>query len=292
MGHLNNDRESFRKIKLTIALIHNNDKARLNKIRPNIASLSKKLTPNIETTIDEIGYQPKIRPVSLKMGIFRDIMYWKLDREWARYRKVRNPFLPFHFAKFVIKSIIKYSHPRRLRGWLKSCAIEMILSNKHLSAIDNSLYGNTDYLLVFEDDAIFKKDSVIKLHNLLLQLKNTTKSPLYMDLGGGFDLDSLGLGELETRRSAEFRHYSRPATNTTCCYLLNKKQLMIFNHFLTKNPSLRYLGSDWLLNKLFIMQLAENITTDCRHAHPPFFEHGSASGKFESGIRQSFYSAW
>ena len=267
-----------------MALIHNNEKSRLDKIRPSIASLVKKLSNDFEVVSEEINHQPEIKPVARGLGFFRDITYWKLYREWAKYREVRKPFLPFHFIKLVIKSIRKYSSQKISKNWLKTCSIEMAVSDKHLRAISNAIENDSDYLLVFEDDVIFRENSILNFYKFFTKL-NFSNQGLYVDLAGGLDISSLGINKLEIKKDKFFRYYKLPVTNTACCYLINKKQLVTFNNFLTNNPLLRYVGIDWLFNKLFILQRLAGINADCIHSDPSIFKHGSFTGEFEAWER-------
>ena len=271
--------------KLLISLIHNNEEMRLSYIKPHINKLVSDLKETMNVQFLEISQQPDLEPVSLRLGFFRNLMYWKLNREWMSYKKTANKFFLYSFLVFIFNSIKTYAfNPNISKKWLKSCAIEMIVTDKHIRAFANALENKADYLLVFEDDAVFKDDSINKLLDLLKEL-DTDKKPTYIDLAGGCDFDDLGIDKIESKRNEKFRYYSKPVTNTACCYLVNQKQLEQFNYFLTRKPTLRYIGIDWLLNKLFILQSKKNILSNCRHSDPPIFSHGSVTGEFKPWVR-------
>lgn len=272
--------------RLMIALIHNGDRDKLNQIRKKILLLSKELSKEYEVIIKEVSHQSKVTPVSLYKGIYRDIMYWRLNRQWNKYKKVKNLFLPLDICKLLFKSLGKYFNQKKCYGWLKSCSIEMIVSKKHLLAIDNSLENNCDYLLVFEDDAVFKEDSISRFKKILKNIKNKVNDPAYLDLAGGLSIDKLQHNNLEEDRIEEGIIYLKPVTNTACSYLINKKQLEVFNYFITRNPELYNIGIDWLFNKIFIFQEKSNIKSRCMHFLPSIFEHGSMTGRFRAWERE------
>jgi hypothetical protein len=281
-----NDPTQLERSKIVISLIHNNDRERLSRIRPQITDLTSELRKKMEVESFDVSWQPDLKKVSLHIGILRDLMHWKLNREWIRYKRNKNKFLLTDFLSFVTRTTRKCLFDKDIsQKWLRSSAIEMFLTNKHLQAYANALRNKADYLLVFEDDAIFKKDSITRLSHLIDDLEKQNGIPTYIDLAGGVAFDDLKIDALESRRDTEFRYYEKPVTNTTCCYLVNREQLKSFDHLLMKKPMLRYIRADWLLNKLFILQSKAGIASNCRHADAHIFEHGSAIGKSPSLIR-------
>jgi len=283
---MNPENLPFKKNKILVSLIHNNNQDRLLIIKPNIDKLIFELRKNNNVEFSEISWQPNLEPVSHKLGFFRDLMYWKLNREWTKYRENKNLFLIFDFFLFILRMIKKYIFNSNItRNWLQSCAIELFVSSKHINAYKIALENKADYLLVFEDDAIFKEESLNKLVGLSNNLEINDKSPIYIDLGGGCNFNELKIDNLELRRDKNFRYYKKPVTNTACCYLVNQEQLKLFNNYLVKNPILRYIGIDWLLNKMFIMQSKAGVVSTCFHADPHFFNHGSVTGQFKPWVR-------
>ena len=277
----NNNFELKNKIKVAIALIHNNDKERLTYIKPKIDALITELQKEMSINFFEVNYQPELRPVSLKTAFFRDIMYWKLGREWNKYKKTKNNFLLIDFQSIVRNSIKKYFFNKDIaKRWSRACAIEMCVTDKHARAFYSALECRADYVICFEDDAIFVDDSIANVANLLNDLKDRSNgNSVYVDLGGGCGLEDLEISRLEVERNDRFIYYSRPVTNTACCYLANRKQLKNFVYFLTRYPLLRYIGIDWCMNKLFMLQFKGGLKLECFHAYPHFFKHGSVTGE-------------
>ena len=283
----NNSLQTKDEIKIAIALIHNNDEDRLTYIKPKIDALVKELQKEMNVDFFEISWQPDLKPVKLRTAFFRDVMYWKLDREWNRYKKTKNNFFLIDFQSIVKNSIKKYLLNRDVaKRWAQSCAIEMYVTDKHLRAFSNALECRADYLLCFEDDTVFTEDSIKNVARLLNDLKSRPNEiPAYIDLAGGCQLWDIKIDKLESKRDSRFIYYSKPVTNTACCYLTNRAQLEKFMYFLTRYPWLRYIGADWCINKLFLLQQKNNFKANCKHAYPTFFYHGSVTGEYIGSIR-------
>lgn len=197
----------------------------MSVIRPRIDALVELLKEENKVDFFEINYQPHLLKMGFNLGIIRDLMYWKLNRNWFRYCEIKNNFIFFSFTRVVLSSIKKlFLNKDAQKRWLDKGSIEMFLTNKHVLAIFNAQKNNADYLLVFEDDAVFKDDSLFRVGELLREgLKSNLDKPLYIDLAGGSNISNLKLDKLELYHDNNFRHYKRSVTNTTCCYLINKK---------------------------------------------------------------------
>ena len=62
----------------------------------------------------------------------------------------------------------------------------MALTDKHIRACFQFLDSGADYLIVFEDDTLFKDDSTLRVKELFNKLsKNYLNKSSYVDLGGG-----------------------------------------------------------------------------------------------------------
>ena len=168
-------------------------------------------------------------------------------------------------------------------NYLKICSREIFLTNKHIDCIFNAFCKDSDFLLVFEDDAVFLNDSIDKIVNFINSAN--FDYPAYIDLAGGVSEVNLMVDKLITNTDSLFKYFSKPVTNTLCCYLMNKEQIKVFCDFLIKFPNLRYFNADWMFNKIFILQDKYNIKSVCLHSDPPFLNHGSVTGEFNSLIR-------
>jgi len=161
--------------------------------------------------------------------------------------------------------------------------IETVLTDKHIRAWMQFMDSGADYLIIFEDDVIFKKDSIGRISSLLNMLtQKHLHQSCYIDLAGGLTSDVLNIDALETVYRDNFRHYRKPVTNTTCSYLISRELVAQFIAIITKKPWLRLIPIDWLINNFFVILEKKNFEVYCIHADPTIFEHGSFSGHYVS----------
>jgi GR25 family glycosyltransferase involved in LPS biosynthesis len=190
-------------------------------------------------------------------------------------------FLPLHVARFVWRSTKKYS--RGADSWKRNSCIEMFVSDKHIRAWTAFLEKGSDCLICFEDDAVFRSDSIQRLMALLDELSpSQLDRPLYVDLAGGCSLDALSIQNLEESWDGSFRRYSKPVTNTACAYLLSKPLVAMFVETITRRPWVRLIGIDWMMNKLLMHIADEGVQCACMHSDPTIFKHGTTTGEFVS----------
>ena len=274
-----------REVSVCIALIHNNNVQRNAYIRPQLEKMAGGLEPHIEVSITEVSFQPDVKPHSIAMAFLRDVMYRKLDREWHQYRLLKPLTLVRDIVGFLKGSIIKYIVERKSMGasWQKNSAIEVILTEKHIRAWGRFLDSGADFLICFEDDAVFKDDSVQRIRDLLgLLTQRKLDSRSYVDLAGGCKLDELRIDNLESSQDTSFRFYSKPVTNTACAYFISRPLVSTFHATLTRRPWLRLLGADWMMNSLFVAMANDGMECVCMHAAPTIFKHGSITGEYVS----------
>lgn len=276
---------SNREKSVCIALIHNNNVQRNAYIRPQLEKISGGLKPQISSEKVEVSFQSEIKPHSTAMAFMRDVMYRKLDREWHRYRLLKPLNLVRDVVGFLKCSFIKYAAKRNGIGaqWKRNSAIEVTVTEKHVRAWGRFLDTDADFLICFEDDAVFKDDSVQKINELLDMLsRRNLDTPIYVDLAGGCELGTLKIDNLEADRDASFRFYSKPVTNTACAYLMSRTLVSTFHTILTRRPWLRLIGIDWMMNKLFILMASDGVEGICMHADPTTFKHGTTTGEYVS----------
>ena len=264
-----------------IALIHNQNNQRNAYIQPLLNDLKTKLIEHFSAIEIEISSQPEIKPHSLRMAFLRDAMYQALDREWCRYRRIRPQRLPLQAPRLLLKSLKKYSHAED--SWRRNSRVETIITDKHVRAWSAFLETGCHFLICFEDDAVFKNDSVQRVTEMLHMLFEAgIDTPVYIDLAGGCKLEQLKIDHLETGREASFRHYSKPVTNTACAYLISRPLATIFQESITRRPWLRLIGIDWMMNKLFMQMASDGVECRCMHADPTIFNHGTTTGEYIS----------
>lgn len=160
------------------------------------------------------------------------------------------------------------------------------MSDKHVRAWSAFLDTKADFIICFEDDAVFKENSISNIVELIGQLKGIDNhKPLYIDLAGGCDLKDIQINKLQEKQDKCFRYYKKPVTNTACVYLMNRSLVCEFHNIITRNPWIRLIGVDWMMNCLFI-NMSKNIKTSCyvicQHADPTIFKHGTTTGEYVS----------
>lgn len=98
--------------KVSIALIHNHNAERNAYIRPRLEELQSALSSGFDVKLFEVAYQPEIKPHTMLMAFFRDVIYQVLDRDWLRYRLLPTIFLPRHIASFLLRSLTSGRYSR------------------------------------------------------------------------------------------------------------------------------------------------------------------------------------
>lgn len=274
-----------REMSVCVALIHNNNMQRNAYIWPQLEKMVGSLEQYIVAEKIEVSFQPEIRPHSTAMAFMRDVMYRVLSREWHRYRLLKPLALLRDVVGFFKGSYIRYVVEREGIGepWKKSSVIEVMVTEKHLRAWGRFLDTDADFLICFEDDAVFKEDSLQKLSNLLDTLaEDYPNRPCYIDMGGGCQLGDLKIECLEKSHDETYRIYSKPVTNTACVYLMSRPLVTIFYGIIIRRPWLRLIGIDWMINKLFIIMANDGVDCVCMHADPTTFKHGTTTGEYIS----------
>lgn len=270
-----------------LALVHNKNPLRNSYVIPNINMLFGGVGSHAYTYSEmiDISYQGVANNHGSLMAIFREIVYINLSREWCRYRLIKPPGFFRDAVSFLRKLLFKYiaNYQGARELWKKNSAIEVIVTEKHIRAWGRFLDAGADYLICFEDDAVFKNDSCEKIAKLLDSLSGINMDvPVYVDLAGGCGLDELKIYNLESGKDATFRLYKKPVTNTACVYLMSRPLVALFHALLLKKPWLRLIGIDWMMNNLFIIIDKNEIECFCMHADPPIFKHGTTTGEYVS----------
>lgn len=269
---------------MAIAVVHNRDATRNASILPRMNQLATVLEQGGPVMQLQAWAQPEIRPHGVRLALARDFLHVRLQRDWARYREQE-----VKSSVRALRGLIKNSFRKYLRASkettrsLRSQAIEAIVTDKHIRLWQQFLDTDLRYLLVFEDDAVFKEtsiDCVLDLRERLVHEPLTR--PVYIDLAGGCDLTHLGIDHLLVEQTAHFRRYRKPVTNTACVYLVDRTMVKLFVGHLVRQPWLRLISIDWLMNQLFILSNLQENQALCLHADPTIFGHGSTTGHYFS----------
>lgn len=272
---------------IMLCLVHNNNKDRLDAIRPNIELLSSALLKDYHVERVECGYQPMIISHNLWLCIKRDLIYLNLEREWSKYRLIAMPTGIKHVYRLIrlLLKWIGFKKSIRLRKQ-RSSAIETIVTDKHIRSWDAFLESKCDFLIVVEDDAFFKSDSIDKLMTGVQLAATSVQKDVYlhMDFAGGCSISELKISHLLVGKKKGYIEYKKIVTNTACAYLLNRVIVEQFKSSLTRHPSYRLIGVDWMMNKLLI-ESDGILPAKCFHSDPPALDHGSVTGVFQAWVR-------
>ena len=142
-----------------------------------------------------------------------------------------------------------------------------------------------EFLLVMEADATWVESESPRLLRTMESLVHG--DPLYLNIGGGFDIKTLEVESLiiqrQTYEEGGVLTSSKPFTNTTCAYILNRPLVEILLDKIEdySAKSWRTLAIDWLLNGLFLQVEGKGVNITCGHFCPPLLNHGSMTGSFK-----------
>lgn len=270
--------------KAAITLIHNNDLLRVS----NSELVIRKIIDNLETNkinccYTKISFQPEVLFCTKLTAIARTYMYLYLEYKWSEYRGMEKWKI---FLRIVFDAF-RYSYGLIFRNFdsylQKKSAIEISLTSKHIKAWENFIETDADFLIVCEDDIIIKKDSTMRISELINRSVKLSQ-PFYFDLAGGLQLDALRVEKLIHQKINNRIVFNHPVTNTTCCYTINREFVKIALKFIVERPYLRYIGADWLINSLFILARRNRLDIYCEHFDPTILSHGTFTGQYQSSI--------
>lgn len=267
---------------VAIAVVHNKNSARNGYLFPHLDQLSDALANTCTVTRLEAWAQPEVVPHRKWMALCRDVVSTRLQREWARYC-LRNVESSWQAMRTVIKNTRKklFLGGDQAKRWVHNSHIETIVTDKHIRLWQQFLDTDRRYLLVFEDDAVFKEGSVAGVLSLCARLDNQEPSrSVYVDLAGGCAVDDLAIDKLLAEQDEHFRRYRKPVTNTACVYMINRATVELFVACLIRRPWWRLISVDWLMNQLFTLRNFQDDQALCLHADPAIFQHGSTTGHY------------
>ena len=267
-----------RKLRISIALIHNKEPKRYKHIRPMLDKLKDKLSPKYDVDIFEVLKEPDIIPHKILITLCTKFLYWKINREWMGYRGLKQRNIVIDWGLLIWRLILSFLN-RAYEN--RRFVIESFVNDKHIRAWTQFLDKGGDYLICFEDDAFFRPDSIVNFKKFLSKLHISLEKPLYLDFAGGNSFDILKVDALQTKSDKYCKYFRKPVTNTACAYMINYKTAGIFLENILKRPWLRLISADWLLNKLFIITVPQYKYYSV-HAYPHIFDHGSIKGNYAS----------
>lgn len=208
-------------------------------------------------------------------------MQMLIEDRWRKYRG-KQSFLSRTKAginclrKILLLILVKNY---RKREW-RIREIERAVSLKHQDAWKQFQQSDAKSLLVLESDAAWIEMMSDGVPDLLEVLTDT--SPVYLNLAGGLKLAELGVDLLleknENASGIARKNFSKPITNTSCAYAVNRTLVNFFLSYTEKFPDQKSLGIDWLINGVFMDMARQDLNVNCVHSYPPILSHGSMTG--------------
>lgn len=274
-------------MKLMVALVHNNNEQRNAYVGPKFVELGSELSKHFEVTRIKVSYQSQLIPHGIRLSLYREFIYYRLMNEFYLSHSLGGRHALKEAIGFVRHIVRRYflNAGNELASWQRKSAIEMVLTDKHISVWRRFLDSKCDLLLCCEDDVMIDEKGMGDLTSLLLQRGlGVNSNAEFFDLAGGCNLGGLGLRSTQKMPSQKLNAYSPGLSNTSCSYLLTRSMAQLFYAELEKNVMLRLIGADWLMNKLFMLLSNSKSQYECFHAEPPYFTHGTVSGAYSTSI--------
>lgn len=258
--------------KFLFVLIGNRNLERNLYVIPKISSFLTLI--NVHNNFLRIEWQASFFRLSFFYIFILSIYYSILEFRWRRYFST----ISLLFSLKLLFGIFRFKNKSEVFATRQ-------LTSKHIRAWESFIDSDSNFLVIMEDDVIFKDNSADRFRELVLEclfsVSTNQKNYIYFDLAGGFDLNKLNLSEFIIKKD-QVINLLRPTTNTTCSYLISRDLVEKFLNIIYKKPHLRNIAIDWLINLLFLTLKNEKIT--CIHFEPSIFIHGSIDGFYESLI--------
>ncbi len=264
-------------------LIHNNSIDRID-LRNQIQNLAKKLNIDFfeiykQRNDLEITFKSKYRLVILRIYFLRIFYDLKHKKEFS---------LNFFYLIFInflklfksIKNLTFNSRYEILKPY-KHIKIESIVTRKHIKAWEHFLKSKKEIMIIFEDDAICKKDTEKRLKDFFDKLKSFDFNNTFIDLAGGLNLEDIIPPRKIKKSNDDYLILEGLYTNTGCSYLISRNLIKLLYKEYQKSKLNNSFPIDHLINKLGLkITKAQNIFSI--HFYIPLFTHGSFKGKIKS----------
>lgn len=271
--------------RLMVGLVHNAD-GRLLGARAVQERLIESLSRggcSIEV-IEEEWKQRLVRPVGVLLAALRSFGDLVLTARWERYLGRRRSLNALTRASWraIVPLLNRGSDQVRRR---KRVRIEGFVTQKHLALWERFIENEVQWLIVLEDDVVWKQDSESGIQQLVTEMRSAMSGdrsrPLaYFDIAGGFNLNVLGLEAALASQVGRTYYFNRPVTNTAAGYVLSQELARVLLRGIHRRPWLRRIGIDFLLNHRFMA--LRNRSISCVHFGPPVLGHGSFGGEHTS----------
>jgi hypothetical protein len=275
-------------LRVLLALIHNNDLARLETARQTANFLLSQIRDSNKAYVDylEIFEQEHFPEISGRK--------WRLTRRISnssQYKYLRfhleaqiRRWVPFLYAFFADAFRIPGSRARWKLG------VEHAVTKKHLQVLDAGL--EYDFTVVIEDDAVILPDFLHtgeQISALLQRAFDEPSSLTYIDFAGGFRIEEVAPASAERGKFGSYISSSRLFTNTACGYALSSSLAKLILREVAEDPRQSWLGIDFLLNRVFCNR-TRTESVNCFHLTQSPIRHGSMNGNYMSWEKSDPYS--
>lgn len=200
-----------------------------------------------------------------------------LESHWREHLERTNPLrnVAAIFSERAYRLQLSLDPEFRTRQW-RTRQIERFVTAKHVRAWQEFIESPHSGLVVIESDATLTPDSGGRINTALVEV--TSDQPTYVNLAGGLSRSAISIESLAASDVNGMTVFSRPVTNTSCAYAMNRSLVADMFTFLQEFPQMATLGIDWLINAFFINQTTKENEVRCLHSQPPALLHGSLTG--------------
>ena len=264
-------------------IIHNNSPDRFH-LRNNLKNLANKLNIDLIEVYKQrkklkIKFSLKYKLIILRSYFFRTFydLSHKKDFSFNFFYLVLSYF--FNLIKYTINMVFK-NRNEVIKAY-NHIKIESLVTQKHIRAWKHFIKSEKEILIVFEDDAICKKDTEERLKNLLDKIKNFNLDNIFIDLAGGYKIKEVIPSTKIKKIEDKFFMVEGIYTNTACSYLINRNLILKLFEEYQKSKLNNSLPIDHLINKLGL-SINNSLKTSSIHYSKPLFTHGSFEGNIKS----------
>ena len=240
------------------------------------------VTSEVVDEFIEVTHQPEL----VTTPKIPELLVWRhsqrlLENQWRDYLDKANALqdLAANVNEHLYRIRLRACRNFRCSQW-RIRQIEKYVTAKHIQAWRQFVDSSYSFLVVIESDATLTPDSVEGVTDALAEL--SAAEPTYVNLAGGLHREDISIEHLAASQVDGMTEFTRPVTNTSCAYAVNRAVVLELLSFLSTDPEAGSLGIDWLINSFFMNQTSAGSNVRCFHSQPPAVLHGSLTGITQS----------
>ncbi len=267
--------------KISAYIIHNNSIKR-KFIRTQIKNLIKTLNINLNQVSKQKIPKNNYSNLILKILNLKIILFKELFNIYHKRFLIFNDLISYLAnIAYIFKRILKILFSSKIKNLetYKHNVIEKIVRDKHIFAWELFLKTDSDYIIIFEDDAICLENSKKRLHTIFNNLYIENQENIFLDLAGGYKLSKILPLKNNLNNKVYDVYINDLYTNTACCYLLSRNLVSEFLEIVNIDQFSKNFPIDYLLNYL---GFKSNKKIFSGHFLSPIFTHGSFKYNVES----------